>query len=36
MLKDMVCHVRHAAVAQFYVIVVADLVQSMSGQKVFD
>ena len=34
MLGDKICHVRPAAVAQFYV-VVANLVQSMSGRKVF-
>ena len=33
---DQSCYARHAAVAQVYVVVVADLVQSMSGRKVFD
>ena len=35
MLIVKVCYVRHTAVIQCYVIVVADLVQSMSGRKVF-
>ena len=37
MLGNEICHVGHAAVAQFYVVVVvvADLVQSMGGWKVF-
>ena len=35
MLGDKICHVRHAAVAQFYVVIVANLVQSMSGRKDF-
>ena len=36
MLGNKICHVGHAVVAQFYVVVVVgDLVQLMSGWKVF-
>ena len=31
MLGNEICHVGHAAVAQFYVVAVADLVQLMGG-----
>ena len=34
MLGNEICHVGHAAVAQFYVVVVAGLLQSMGGWKV--
>ena len=34
MLGNEICHVGHAAVAEFYVVVVADLVQSIGGWKV--
>ena len=34
MLQNEICHAGHAALAQFHVVVVADLVQSISGWKV--
>ena len=34
MLGNEICHGGHAAVAQFYIVVVADLVQLIGGQKV--
>ena len=34
MLGNEICHVGHAAVAQFYIVVDADLVQSIGGWKV--